>query len=193
MKTTADILICGMYKYASTGLYEIKSYINPGRYDKPLLTKHFYSTMLFDYDKCQPALPPSLCNKLIRSDIIRNVMEDVAVNITYGEDALCSYACILDAERIHVMGQQLYYYRENPDSVSNVYNKQMFSALRTLGSEMVRLFEARNCNLQSQIYGYLARLSLEGIRNELLYHTGVTFREKKKKIKTPEKKPIIRR
>ena len=189
----ADILICNMYRYTNTGLYEIKCCMNPGTYANRMLTEKFYSTMLFDYDQCQPAVPPSLCNKLIRTDIIRNVIEDVAENITYGEDALCSYACILDAERIHLTDQRLYYYRENPESVSNVYNKQMFVALSTLGREMERLFTARNCDLKSQMYGYLARNSLECIRNEILYHTGVTFKEKRNKINSFVDDPLLMR
>ena len=178
----ADVLICNMYKYTNAGLHEIKCCINPGSYDTRMLTANFYSTMLFDYNQCQPALPPSLCNKLIRADIIRNVIENVSENITYGEDALCSYACILDAERIYLTDQRLYYYRENPKSVSNVYNKQMFATLSALGEEMERLFTERNHDLQSQVYGYLARNSLECIRNELLYHTGAVLKEKKNRI-----------
>ena len=63
----ADVLICNMYKYTNTGLYEIRGYIDPGSYDTWALIAKFYSTMLFDYDQCQPALPPSLCNKLIHT------------------------------------------------------------------------------------------------------------------------------
>lgn len=189
----ADILICNMYKHTNAGLYELESYIKPGSYDKQMLTENLYSVMLFDYDKCQPALAPSLCNKVIRADIIRNVIENIAVNITYGEDALCSYGCLLNAEQIYLSNQRLYYYRANPESVSNVYNKHMFATLRTLGREMERLFTVQNYDLNNQVYGYLARQSLEGIRNELLYHTGVAFKEKKNRIKQFIEDPLIMR
>ena len=190
---SADIQICNMCKFSKDSLYEIKCWINSGSYDKLMLVEKFYPTMLFDYVQCQPALPPSLCNKLIRADIIRNVIENVADSITYGEDALCSYACILNAERICVTDQQLYFYRDNPESVSNVYNKQMFAALSTLGREMERLFIAQNCDMRSQIYGYLARHSLECIRNELLYHTGVAFKEKKNRINRFLDDPLLKK
>lgn len=189
----ADVLICNMYKYTNAGLHEIKCCINPGSYDTRALIAKFYSTMLFDYDQCQPALPPSLCNKLIRTNIVRNVIENVSESITYGEDALCSYACILDAERIYLTDQRLYYYRVNPESVSNVYNKQMFATLKALGKELERLFTERNHDLQSQVYGYLARNALEGIRNELLYHTGATLKEKKNRVNRFVEDPLIRR
>lgn len=188
----ADILICNMYKYTNAGLHEIKNYINPGSYDKQMMIENSYFAMLFDYDKCQPALPPSLCNKLIRTSIVRNVIENVSESITYGEDALCSYACILDAERIYLTDQRLYYYRANPESVSNVYNKQMFTTLKALGKELDCLFTKRNHDWQSQVYGYLARNVLEGIRNELLYNTGVTLKEKKARINQFVGDPLIK-
>lgn len=179
---SADVVICNMIRFTSDGMFEIKCCVNPDEYDKQKLKDSFYPTMLFDFDYCQPAVHPSLCNKLIRCEIIRNVINNVADGITYGEDALCSYACMLDAEKIHVMDQGLYYYRENLQSVCNVYNKEMFSKLILLGTELERQFKERNNNLQSQVFGYLARHSLECIRNELLYHTGVVFKEKKNRI-----------
>ena len=175
----AGIIICNMTKATNDGMFDIKCCVDSGEYDKQALIDRFYPVMLFDFERCQPAVHPSLCNKLIRADIIRNVIENVSENITYGEDALCSYACILDAERIYLTDQQLYYYRENPKSVSNVYNKQMCATLIELGEEMERLFTERNYDLQSQIYGYLARNSLECIRNELLYNTDAILKEKK--------------
>ena len=189
----ADVLICNMCQYTDAGFYKIKCYINPGIYDTQALMEKFYSTMLFDFEQCQPALPPSLCNKLFRADIVRKVIENVSDSITYGEDALCSYACILDAEQIYLTDQRLYYYRMNPESVSNVYNKKMFATLKALGKEMVRQVAERNRDMQSQVYGYLARNALEAIRNELLYHTDATLKEKRNRINRFIEDPLIRR
>ena len=186
-----DIVICNMIRATNESLFEINCCVNSGRYDKQTLIDHFYPVMLFDFAQCQPAVRPSLCNKLIRREIIRNVINHVADGITYGEDALCSYACMLDAENIHVIDQGLYYYRENPQSVCNVYNKDMFAKLILLGSELERQFAERNCDLHSQVFGYLARHSLECIRNELLYHAGVSFKEKKDRINRFINNPLL--
>ena len=181
-RESADIVVCNMIRATNGGLIEIDCCVNPGLYDKQMLMNHFYSVMLFDFDRCQPAVHPSLCNKLIRHEIIRNVIEDVADGITYGEDTLCSYACMLDADKIHMIDQGLYYYRENLQSVCNVYNRDMFSRLILLGTELKRQFAERNCNLQSQVFGYLARHSLECIRNELLFHNDALLKEKKERV-----------
>lgn len=188
---SADIVVCDMIRATSEGLIEINCCIDPGVYDRQALADRFYPVMLFDFDRCQPAVHPSLCNKVIRREIIRNVIEYVADGITYGEDTLCSYACMLDAEKIHMIDQGLYYYRENLQSVCNVYNREMFSKLILLGSELERQFAERNCDLQSQACGYLARHSLECIRNELLYHNGVSFRDKKERVARFINEPLI--
>ena len=83
----ADVRICNLVKATSTGMFEMSCFAEPGHYDKRKLEAHFYPTMLFDYDHCQPAVHPSLCNKLIRTEIIRNVIVHVDDSITYGEDA----------------------------------------------------------------------------------------------------------
>ena len=187
----ADVLICNMIRFTGANNFLLKCCIAPGNYNKQKLKDNFYPIMLFDYRLCQPGVHPSLCNKLIRTDIIRNVINNVADGITYGEDALCSYACMLDAKSIYVIEQGLYYYRENPQSVCNVYNKQMFSKLILLGKELERQFAERNSDLQSQVFGYLARHSLECIRNELLYHTDAAFRMKKAKVILFVNEPLL--
>ena len=188
---SADIVICNMIRATNEGMFEKNCCINPGKYDKQKLNDCFYPVMLFDFERCQPTVHPSLCNKLIRRGMIRKVINNVADGIDYGEDALCSYACMLDAENIYVMDQGLYYYRENMQSICNAYNKEMLSKLILLGTELERQFSERGSDLQSQIFGYLARHSLECIRNELLYHAGVTFKEKKDRINQLVDDPLL--
>ena len=189
--TSADIVICKLMRATSMGMAEMCSSLNPGVYDKRMLNESFYTTMLFDYNECRPAVHPSLCNKMIRSEIIRDVINTVDDSITYGEDALCSYICMLHADCIHVIDQGLYFYRENFESVSNVYNKRMFSALISLGMELKRQFSEFGCDLQSQVCGYLSRHALECIRNELLYNSNASYKEKQKRIKKFINSPLL--
>ena len=187
----ADILICDMVYLSSYHKYEILSRVDAGYYDKQKLNEKFYANMLFDYDHCGPAISPSFCNKLIRSEILRNVIKDVDDIIIYGEDALCAYACMLDAESIQIIDSRLYYYCENPSSICNTYDDKMFSKMILLGTELDRFFAKRNFNATHQLYGYLARHSLECIRYELLFHAGAAYCEKRKKVLDFLKDPLI--
>ena len=187
----ADILICDMVYFSNYHKYEIPSCVDPGYYDKQKMNERFYSNMLFDYTCGCPAISPSFCNKLIRSEILRNVINDVDDSITYGEDALCTYACMLDAESIQIIDSTLYYYRENPTSICNTYSDKMFSKMILLGTELNRFLKKRNFNAAHQLYGYLAQHSLECIRYELLFHVGAIYWEKRKRILDYLKSPLI--
>jgi glycosyltransferase involved in cell wall biosynthesis len=145
--------------------------------------KQLHSVMLFDYTKQRPAIHPSLCTKLIRREIIEKVIQNVADNIAYGEDALCSYACMLDAKSIAVTGKTGYHYRNNQDSVCNAYSAVMIDRFILLGNELSRLFSERKADMELQLYGYMARHCLECIRSELLLHSDASYITKRKNIK----------
>ncbi len=187
----ADIYICGMVAYTANGADKLEFSMDAGSYDKQKLQETFYSKMLFDYAHCGPTISPSFCNKLIRREIIRGVINAVDNSITFCEDALCTYACMLDAERICIVDRALYYYRKNPTSVCNTYNEKLFSKMILLGSELQRLFAERGFDAEHQAYGYLARHSLECIRGELLYHSNASYLEKRRKIMDYMKHPLI--
>lgn len=187
----ADILICNMITRTEFGANEAKCYIASGYYDKQKLEKNFYPSMLFDYSCCGPAVNPSFCNKLIRKEIILNVINNVEDSIAYGEDALCTYACMLDAEHINVIDKALYHYHNNPSSVCNTYDESLFSKMIVLGEALERLFVEHDFSDSHQLYGYMARHSLECIRNELLFHSDVGYGKKRKKILDYIKNPLI--
>ena len=188
---SADILICDMVYFSNYHKYEIPSRVDSGYYDKQKLNESFYANMLFDYADCGPAISPSFCNKLICSEILRNVIKDVDNSITYGEDALCTYICMLDAESIQIIDSTLYYYRKNPSSICNTYDDRMFPKMIMLGTELDHFFAKRNFDAAHQLYGYLARHSLECIRYELLFHTGASYWKKRKKVRAYLKNPLI--
>ena len=187
----ADILICNMYCVTDDDVSELRFGIPSGYYDKKRLNEAFYPTMLFDYVHCVPGVSPSLCNKLIRGDLIRTVINAVDDGVTYGEDAVCSCLCMLDADSVHVVEQPLYYYRKNWSSIMNADGELMFSSLLLLGNELERLLAKRDFDAMHQIYGYLARLSLECIRNELLFHTAVTNRKRRNAVRIYLSHPLI--
>lgn len=187
----ADILICNMYCVTDDDISELKFGIPSGYYDKQRLNEAFYPIMLFDYVHCIPGVSPSLCNKLIRSELIRKTINATDDGVTYGEDAICSSLSVLEADSVHVVEQPLYYYRKNLSSVMNADGEIMFSRLTLLGAELERLLTKQDFDAMHQIYGYLARLSLECIRNELLFHTAVTNRARRNAALAYLRNPLI--
>ena len=177
----ADILIYDMVREFPKGSVLVVNDMPAGNYSGERL-KQLFSVMLFSYEKQRPAVHPSLCTKLIRREIIEQVIQNVADNIAYGEDALCSYACMLDAKSIIVTGKTGYHYRDNRDSVCNVYSAVMIDRFILLGDELARLFRERSADMELQLRGYMALHCLECIRSELLFHLGASYTTKRKNV-----------
>lgn len=189
----ADIYICNINVHAEDGSYEMNCRVEAGCYEKQKLNELIYPKMLFDYAYCVPAVCPSMCNKLFRREIICNVINRLDDSITYGEDALCTYACMLEADRIVFVDRVLYDYRKHPLSVCNLYSDQRFQRMITLGIALDKMFAEHSFDAIDQLSGYLARPSLELIRKELLFHSDVSYSEKRKIILQYLKNPMIAR
>ena len=175
---TPDIMICGMFMETSRGMFPRKNIIESGFYDKNRMRKDLYPIMLFDFAYCTPAVTPSLCNKLFRKQLLGNIIEQVNDTITYGEDALCTYSGLLDADRIYITNRSLYHYRHHAESVCNTYNCSLLEKYILLIEQLQTQFQQRDPSMMHQLYGYAARHSLECIRSELLYNKGFSYQEK---------------
>ncbi len=107
-------------------------------YNKDRLKKGIYPCMLFSDTKNEPAIAPSLCNKIIRKTILDNVLSTSNENIYYGEDAICTYPCMLDAESVYIAKDKFFYiYRQTGYSLSKLKKylsdprfKEVFQAVK---------------------------------------------------------------
>ena len=177
-----DVVICGMLMETSKGIVPRKEIIKAGFYDKNRMQKELYPIMLFDFVHCMPAINPSLCNKLFKRQLLSNIIERVNDTITYGEDALCTYSGLLDADEIYITNRYLYHYRHHAESVCNTYSCSLLEKFFLLIEQLKSQFQQQDQSMMHQLYGYAARHSLECIRSELLYNNGVSYREKRSVI-----------
>ena len=150
-----------------------------------------YATMLFRYEWERPGTLPSLCSKIFRKNLVERVIFDVDCSIVFGEDGLCSYPSLLDAECIYVLRRPLYHYRQNFSSATNTYDPQQMSKFLLLADELKRQFEQRGVDMERQLNGYIAKCSLEHIRNELLLHKTVSGKERRNAVKKYLSEPVV--
>lgn len=191
-ETGADIAICrSMRELANGNSFLLKNDIAEGFYSKEELKACLYPTLLFDFAKEAPAVTPSLCNKVFRREILENVMSGVTNNVVYGEDTLCSISCMLDASGIYFSDRAMYHYRENPTSVTNVYDPGLFEKFLLLGRELEGQFEERGVDMRTQLAGYMARHSLECIRSELLLNQKAAYPIRRRAAAKFAKRPQI--
>ncbi len=76
-----------------------------------------YETMLMGNVFFEFGINPSLCTKLIRRNILTVNQENVSDLISYGEDAACTFPCLLDASTVYVSNERCYHYRQRQGSI----------------------------------------------------------------------------
>lgn len=181
-EATSDVVICGMLMETSKGILPRREIVKAGFYDKNQMQKDVYPIMLFDFAHGTPAINPSLCNKLFKKQLLGNIIEQVSDGITYGEDALCTYSCLLDADKICITDRNMYHYRNHSESACNTYSCSLLEKFSLLITQLQSQFQKRDQSIMQQLYGYAARHSLECIRSEMLYNNSISYRKKRRVI-----------
>lgn len=187
-----DIAICNI-EFDTNGKREkIPCFSYDGLFEKEKLVKEVYPYMLYSDDSQKTNLPPSLCNKIIRKNVLKKALEYADNTISFGEDALCSFPCLLDAESVYICKDKYFYiYRRVPNSLTRAYDEKLFDKFKLLITLLDKAFVGRGFDAKSQLYCYAVRGSLECIRNQLL-HDKKKFAERTKKIDTYLNFPIIK-
>lgn len=178
----ADVIICGMIRETDAGSLLLPNYVEEGLYDKKKLKESFYPEMLFSFEHCEPAVRPSLCNKVIKREILKKINFDVDDSIVFGEDVLISYPSMLVADKIYVRREGFYHYRQNFNSVTNVYDEKLLEKFLLLHDEVKAQFDKLGFDEKSQLAGYVAQFSMECVRKELLQNP-CSLKKKMKSVK----------
>ena len=179
-----DIVICGIFMETETKRIPLYFGAKEGLYDKKRLTEQIYPYMLYSPKRGLPLLSPSLCNKIFRKEILRKALCETDNKIYYGEDAVCSYPSILDAESIYMLPQNyLYIYCKTEESLTNMYDKRLFSKLPILIDTLDKAFSSRGFDGKNQVDFYAAIQLLEAVRKELLFNFALSPAQRIKKVR----------
>lgn len=157
-KTNADVVICDVWSWSGECLTPIEQAIRAGGiYSDQNLFDNFYPYMLYAGNFYSFGILPAQFNKIIRSPIIRKNMEKVDDNISIGEDAACTYFCMLDAKSIsYLKGIFLYQYRANLGSMCFQWKFDKISSASVLLNFFYnRLQEYDIPQLKEQFWYYL--------------------------------------
>ena len=156
IKNNADVVICDVLQWEGDKIYPIKQGLNGGVFSKKTLEEEIYPYMLFDGKYYEFGFLPAVWNKIYRSDILKKNQFAVNNSIRIGEDAACSYLCILDSSKVsYLKNDYEYYYRINRESTcQNWTNKNISSASILLDYLYKRLIENGNPNVMEQYWYY---------------------------------------
>ena len=128
----ADIVVTGYCEE-----YESRSVVRPnpapaGMY-KDTALKKLTETMLYTGIFYEQDVIPSLWNKLFKRTLLLKNQHKVSDIIRMGEDAACTYPCLLDAKCV-VIDKDFYpyHYRINESSMSHTFDTLYFERLKSL-------------------------------------------------------------
>lgn len=178
----ADIVISEIIYEDHTGSQRQRNMVDQGFYDKDRLRSEVYPRMLTGGQNGSTGVIPSMCNKLFRRELLENVLGDFEESIQYGEDALCSFPCLLDAERVYVIDKAYYHYRTVPTSIMRTYDSSLISKSVLLIELFDKAFKERGFDGKWQLDHYAARIAIECIRNELLFNKDIPIKKRIRRV-----------
>lgn len=169
----------------------ISNYIEPGFFSKEMLRTSVYPHMLFDYSQNCCGIISSLCNKIVRKDILLNAITVIPDSLVYGEDAIAGYLCVLNASSAYICNQPFYHYRDNLASISHADSAVMKKRILSLDREMRCFFSDSELVMPSQIDGLITRHTVELVRSELIGSVDRPFSERCRMVRNFSEQPQI--
>ena len=168
-KYEVDIVTCDLIFSYEHKEIKYKENLGGGLYNKENLLKSVYPVMIYYGGFYEFGVYPSVCNKIFRRELVMNNIFNIDNLICMGEDAVCTYMCLLDANSIYILdNQHLYYYRQTESSMTKGYDAYYFDRIRYLIETLYR------ANVKKQVYDidgqmdyYISFLVTEGIHNEM--------------------------
>ena len=112
-----DISMCARYEDSENDSKKVYHGIKPGKYEKKQLEDEVYPTMIVNNGFFEWGIFPGLWDKLFKRDCIENFLLSVPDSIRMGDDAVCTFPCVLNANSIYILDKCLYHYRQTLSSL----------------------------------------------------------------------------
>lgn len=162
-----DVLAC-RYMSRAAGCAETTS-LRPGYYDRKDLESFVFPQMMYDMFADRYHIAPSLCDKLFRTELLKEVYKGVDPAVTLGEDAVCTYPCIARASSLLVIeNSACYHYREGHTSMVNSYDIRLLQRVYAMAVNMNQQFSEASEILDDQVQCFIAYNGLYAARQVLL-------------------------
>lgn len=113
----ADVVVSSHMENLEGRIEILKNTIPPGFYNKDKLISIVYPKMMYNGKFSQFGIFSYSWGKLYKRELLIKNQLKVSEEITIGEDALCSYPVLLDANTLVILEQPYYHYRQRADSL----------------------------------------------------------------------------
>lgn len=184
----ADVLVCTRMCRA-IGCVKTTEF-SAGFYNKPDLGNTIHPKMLYDMSRECFNIDPSLCDKLFRTELLKDVYAGVDPDVTLGEDAVCTFPCIARANSLFIIdNKSCYNYREDHISMVNSCDVRLLQRVCALAVSMNRQFSKLSSNFDSQVQCFISYNGLYAARQVLVLNREMKLSKKVKAVKEFFAKP----
>lgn len=137
--TDADIVIYNGYSKEGDSITPLADYDYTGLLENEKLDE-IKKHLIFKQDSFRFVFFPGMAYKVIRKNILDEILLNLNDNISYGDDAIVSFWCILNSKKLFVTNERFYFYRQNTSSVTHTFNVKRYEQLTVLADEMENKF-----------------------------------------------------
>ena len=150
--------------------------------------------MLYKGGYYEFGIMPSVWSKVFKRKLLLSHLPSIDNRINIGEDAACTFPCLLNAESIYILkDSHLYHYRQNNLSMTKSYRKNYFETNIILFELLKKSFSSHDYqSLQSQLQYYIVYLTLSAVVNEMSNSNKKSMKEKIQYIRKNVSVPIIK-
>lgn len=187
-------IVCAEYSkyYDEKHIVHEKQKIATGIYEKADLLAKIYPQMLSTSDFYHFGVMPNLVTKCVRREILLDIYKNMPDNISLGEDAAVSYPSLLKANKVCFLDYSGYMYRQNLDSMTHTYDKNLYEKVRNLIVHLKTIEKTMGWQAGNQINEYAVYLLILAKNNEFKYNRSSTYRTKKNNIKRYLNDPVFK-
>lgn len=134
--------------------------ISPGFYSRERLVAEVHPKMLHTGKFAQFGIFTYSWGKMYRRELLLQNQLNVDESIIMGEDALCVYPTLLDANSIVVLKQPYYHYRQRADSLTKNLKSIEISKIQTVYDGLKYIFTEKKAldTMLPQLYHYILAL-----------------------------------
>lgn len=193
-KQKVDVICTGYSSYYDE--HKINPVLQPGGnrvYNKSELQEELYPKMLSKTPFFSFYIFPAIWAKCFRRSIGETVYQNIPDEISLGEDAAVAYPLLIAAESVSILNYTGYMYRQNPDSITHTYDKNLYEKIRSLIVHLKAMEQKMGWQAGNQINEYAVYLLILAKNNEFKYNQKASYGHKKRNMQKYLQDPLFQK
>ncbi len=163
----ADMITSGMIWEWESRTEVLYDNIEEGIYIKEEIQNKIFPRLMSDMVNERQGITASVCNKLFNPVLLNQVICSIDPELTLGEDGAITYSFAVCADKIRIMNQSWYHYRQRDNSMRISHGLGSFEKLYRLKTNLMNNLKVCGFEfvMENQINGYVKHFLLDVVRD----------------------------